>query len=250
MSTRCSSTRGPASEPSLVTWPTNTSGTSRAFATAASRCAHTDLRDRACRGRQLWISHCLYGVDDDECRRHLVDMLCDRRDVTLGHRPHVVVQDIGAGGTRPEVGAVTLRPTRRAPAGPRRRRPRSATGASTCRCRAHRRGATPTPRRTAAEHAVDLGQTCRNRHEPGTVDCRDRLPGRADVDADSDGCSDTAAADSTSSTSVFHSPHALHRPPHWGLPCPHSRHTNTLRGLAMAPPYAGGETVRFEGVRS
>ncbi len=40
VSTRCSSTRGPARPPSLVTWPTSTTLTPRALASATSRWAH------------------------------------------------------------------------------------------------------------------------------------------------------------------------------------------------------------------
>ena len=88
----------------------------------------------------------LDGVDDDERRRHLVDVLCDAADVALGHRPHVVVQRLGAGGARLELvqrlfGRHVEHPL--AARGVARRR--SATAASTCRCRARRRGATPNP---------------------------------------------------------------------------------------------------------
>ena len=40
VSTACSSRRGPASEPSLVTWPTRTMATPRRFASTTSCCAH------------------------------------------------------------------------------------------------------------------------------------------------------------------------------------------------------------------
>ena len=41
VSTTCSSTRGPASPPSLVTWPTSTTGTPRRLASPTRRCAHS-----------------------------------------------------------------------------------------------------------------------------------------------------------------------------------------------------------------
>ena len=127
VSTTCSSTRGPARAPSLVTWPTSTVGHA-----AVLRLAHEPvgaaphLGHRARRRAELGILDGLDRVDDEEVGLHLVDGGEQRRQVRLGEEPHAVDDRAEPLGPRPGPGGATPRPTRRA----RAHRPR-ATAART-----------------------------------------------------------------------------------------------------------------------
>ena len=83
-STRCSSVRGPATEPSLVTWPMSTTGMSRAFAawiTARGHLAHLGHPARGAldlRGRDR-----LDGVEHQQVGVDLLDVPEDRAEVGL-----------------------------------------------------------------------------------------------------------------------------------------------------------------------
>src|SRR5688572_10288761 len=89
--------------------------------------------------------------------------------------------------------------------------------------------ATNPPPSTRSISGSPVGTATNRALSTAAIDC-----GRVSADEGADEGADDA--DSTSSTSVFHSPHALHRPPHCGLPCPHWRHMKPVRDLAMTPP--------------
>ena len=103
VSTRCSSTRGPARPPSLVTWPTSTTLTSRALGLGHQAVgAPPDLAHRARRRRQLGVVDGLDGVDDHHVGRQGVD----------------VGDDVGQRPSRPPATATATRPPAARPAAP------------------------------------------------------------------------------------------------------------------------------------
>ena len=81
----CSSTRGPAMAPSLVTWPTRKTARAallRQAQEAAGRLAH--LGHAARRRRELVAVEGLHGVDDDHRRPRRLDGREDRLELGLG----------------------------------------------------------------------------------------------------------------------------------------------------------------------
>ena len=149
VSTACSSTRGPASSPSLVTWPTSTVAVWRRFVASMSCWAQPlHLRHRARRGAELGVVHRLHRVDDDEVGVERFDQRDDALDVALGREPQPVDQRVDASGAPLHLRGRLLARDVEAPRAGSRDRGRSLQAAtSTCRCPARRRRASPTPRR-------------------------------------------------------------------------------------------------------
>ena len=84
-STRCSSTRGPAIEPSLVTCPTRRTAMPRALAAAMRRTGDlAHLGDVACLALDVGARDGLHGVDDEQPRRARLDVAEHGREVGLG----------------------------------------------------------------------------------------------------------------------------------------------------------------------
>ncbi len=82
-STMCSSTRGPAIEPSLVTWPTSTSTVPRSLAIADQfERAAAHLRDRAGRALDLVGMHGLDRIDHQQRGR----LHCSESGQDVAHR--------------------------------------------------------------------------------------------------------------------------------------------------------------------
>ena len=158
-STRCSSTRGPAIEPSLVTWPTSTVVMLRVLATRISAAA-TSL---------TWVTppgtpstplgaDGLDGVDDQQRGPHLLDVGQHGTEVGLGREEELVVHPAGPIGAQPDLGGGLLAgDVERAGAHPRglggdleQQRALADAGLA----REQDRGARDQP---AAEHPVELG---------------------------------------------------------------------------------------------
>ena len=142
VSTTCSSTRGPARPPSLVTWPTRTTAMPRPLAACdqAGR-ALADLRHRArapsrCSGWwTVWMESTTTTVGLD-----LVDEVEDVGNRGLRRQPQAWAAASPAARPAGAPAAWTPRPRRRAPWRRRRRwTPPPAAAGWTCRCRAHRR---------------------------------------------------------------------------------------------------------------
>ena len=144
VSTTCSSTRGPASAPSLVTWPTST-----VARPAVLGLAHEPVGALAHLGRPspapspssgsytVWIESTTRtsGRTSSTCGEHV-------GQVRLGEQPQAVGDSVRAARPAPDLlarllGGDVAAPCR--PSGPRPPRPGAA--GSTCRCRARRRAA-------------------------------------------------------------------------------------------------------------
>ncbi len=108
-STTCSRTRGPAMEPSLVTWPTRIVVMSRVLATRISAAA-TSLTWVTPPGHAVDARRPdgLHGVDDDDLGAHLLDVGQDRAEVGLGGEVELVVHAAGAVGPEPHLGGGLL----------------------------------------------------------------------------------------------------------------------------------------------
>ena len=158
-STRCSSTRGPATLPSLVTWPTSTVAMPRSLATATSaavtaRTCVTPPATPSMPGAEMVCTESMTsrpGLDRVEVAEH-------RLQVGLGGQVEPLVQGAEALGAQPHLAGRLLAGDDQAgrvagwpPTAARRR-----AAASTCRRRARRRAAPPRRAR-----------------------CRRRAPGRA-----------------------------------------------------------------------
>ena len=108
-STRCSSTRGPAIAPSLVTWPTSTVVMLRVLATRISAAA-TSLTWVTPPGTpsmpeapMVWIESTTSSVGPD-----LLDVGEHRAEVGLGGEVELVVDAVGAVGAQPDLGGGLL----------------------------------------------------------------------------------------------------------------------------------------------
>ena len=103
-STRCSSERGPAMAPSLVTWPTRMIATPVVLAAMRQRGGdRPDLGDAAGDAVGLGGRHGLHRVDDDERRLHLFDVAERGLQVGLGGEEDLVVGAAGALGAQPDL---------------------------------------------------------------------------------------------------------------------------------------------------
>ena len=143
-STRCSSTRGPAIEPSLVTCPTSTTGRPRSLARPGERDGDgAGLGDPAGRAVGLRGGHRLDRVDDEQVGAQLVEVPDDGAEVGLGGEVELVVHGSGALGAQPHLaGRLLAGDVQHASACARPARPPPAA-ASTCRRRARRPAARP-----------------------------------------------------------------------------------------------------------
>ena len=108
-STTCSSTRGPAIEPSLVTWPTMIVVMLRVLATRISAAA-TSLTWVTPPGTPSTLGGAdgLDRVDDQQLGPHLLDVGQDRAEVGLGGEVELVVDAAGAVGAQPDLGGGLL----------------------------------------------------------------------------------------------------------------------------------------------
>ena len=108
-STRCSSTRGPAIEPSLVTWPTSTVVMLRVLATRISAAA-TSLTWVTPPGTPSMPDGAdgLDGVDHQQRRADLLDVGEHGAEVGLGGEVELVVHAAGAVGAQPDLGGGLL----------------------------------------------------------------------------------------------------------------------------------------------
>ncbi len=134
VSTMCSSTRGPASPPSLVTWPTSTTvRPRRRFASWTRRWAHsrTCTTEPGAEGRSasamVWIESI-----DDEAGLEPVDRGEHRAEVGLGVQPQLVAHRPEPFGAQPAPAGRSPRPRRRARL-PGQLGDAAGAGASTCR---------------------------------------------------------------------------------------------------------------------
>ena len=158
-STRCSSTRGPAMEPSLVTWPTSTVAMLRVLATRI-RAAATSLTWVTPPGTPSISAAAdgLHGVDDEQLGPDLLDVAEHRAEVGLGGEVELVVHPAGAVGAQPHLGGRLLAgDVERAARGPGRLRghleqQRGLADAGLAGQQDRRAGHQP-----AAEHPVELG---------------------------------------------------------------------------------------------
>ena len=99
-STMCSSILGPASPPSLVTWPTSTTDTPVVLASRTSRAALSrTCGDATGRGTDLGHTHGLDGVDDQQSGAVALGECNDCVDVVVGDQAYRLVADPEA--TRP-----------------------------------------------------------------------------------------------------------------------------------------------------
>ena len=166
-STRCSSTRGPAMPPSLVTWPTSTVAIPRLLAcrTSAAVTSLTWVTPPGTPVDALGADR-LHRVDDQQVGLELLDVGEHGAEVGLGGEVEVVVDARGSGRPAAAPGPRTPRRRRRA-CGCRCARsgrpPRAA--ASTCRRRA---------RRPAAPRRPGTSPPPSTRSSSGTPQDRDR----------------------------------------------------------------------------
>ncbi len=225
-STRCSSSRGPATAPSLVTWPTSSTGRSRSLASATSApaiartCVTPPARavDRGRRDR-------LHGVHDQQAGPHGVDVAEQRGQFALGGQVELVVQVAGALGAQPHL-------ARRLLAGDVQRRPLRAGGPAVRDLQQQRRLADSrlagqqhdgAGHDAAAEHPVQFTDTGGLR--AGRPRCR---PGRSAGPA----CAAAPAAPTLASagraaaisSTVPHAWHSGQRPTHLPTSWPQSAH--------------------------
>ena len=105
MSTRCSMARGPARSPSLVTWPTRTTGTPVDLASRVNRSTHAlDLGQASRRPRQFVVGNGLDGVDDDQRRPMAHDGGLDGHHVGPGQGQQVLGHRTDAAGPPADLG--------------------------------------------------------------------------------------------------------------------------------------------------
>ena len=155
VSTTCSSTRGPASAPSLVTWPTSTMATPRRLASTTSCWAHSRTwADRPRRRRQPPVGDGLDAVDDDEPGRRAVDGVDDAGQRRLGGQPQ-----LGAHG------AEAL--------GPQAHLLRALLGADV------QRRARPPRQQLQQQRALADARLAAEQRDRARARCRRRAPGRA-----------------------------------------------------------------------
>ena len=185
VSTTCSSTRGPARAPSLVTWPTRTTARPRSLASRTSRWAHARTwATEPGAEPTVGVVDGLDRVDDERASGATSSSVGERRGrgrvSATSHRPSVERRR----GARPAAApaGATPRPTRRARGPPattaadlgQQRRLADARLAADERDRA---GHEP-----AAEHPVELGDAGRAGRRTRRVDLGDRR-GREAADA-------------------------------------------------------------------
>ncbi len=247
----CSSTRGPARAPSLVTWPTMTVASPRVLESATRLSAHarTWVTEPGA-GLDVGVVDGLDRVDDEQVGRHLVDRRQDARPATSRRRPSTPAGQRAQAGRPPldllgrllgahhQAPQAAARPSRSAPA----------AAASTCRCPARRRPGSPNrapaPRRgpgRARRRPVGRGAAGAHRRRRPAVPAAGRWSGPQ-----------TGRGDSTSSAMVFHSSHVEHLPVHRGVVAPQAEQRKTVRGRlttvsletgsdGSATPPGGGE---------
>ena len=245
-STMCSSTRGPAMAPSLVTWPTSTSakfaglGQPDQLEAAARTCVTVPGALSIASSHMVWIESITTSAASPACSR-LAAM--SRRLIAAASSSGRVGHAQPAGAQADLLDGFLAGDVQHAAAGAREaRRPPAAAG-WTCRCRDRRRPAPPRPaparrpapgrvrrcrwgarrRFGAAGEADELRRACPRRPwRPG--------PGRGAI---------------ASSTMVFHSPQASQRPAHFGVTAPQDWQTKREVGLANAASEAVGGQHRL-----
>ena len=171
--------RGPAIEPSLVTWPTMMTGSPRSFATRM----RVDATSRTWLGCPAMPSDIadddrLDRVDDQQLGPHLVDVSEDRREVGLGGDVELVVQRAGALGAQPHLrrGLLGARVQHAPPAARALRRDlEQQRRLADAGLAAQQDGGAGHD--AAAEHAVELADPARAPRGVGRVDRRDRPRG-------------------------------------------------------------------------
>ena len=230
VSTTCSSTRGPASPPSLVTWPTSDDGQVALLGHPHQAVgALPDLGDRARGGGQVGVEDGLDGVDDHHRRGHLVEGGEDGRQLGLGQQPQPGMEGAQPLGPQPDLLGRLLGRHQQAPL---RRRGHGGQGLQQEGGLADARLAADEGDRAgdqaAAEHPVELGDARGPGRPRGHVDLADRHGAGRGREPAADRARPRAAGarpvPPTSSWSVFHPPQPGHRPAHLAASAPHSKH--------------------------
>ena len=238
-STRCSSVLGPASVPSLVTWPTRITGVAESLANAWSRAAVARTWPTEPCGPSSSSAMSVW-IESTMSRRRVAGLGRghDRVDVRLGQ--HVDLRTRRAARRRPGArrgagsGPRTPPRTRTGPArdqAARRWPPRPPARASTCRCpvrhpagrRCPERGRRPgrdRPRRCPRQR----GRRRARRPLPSAVSAGAATGARVRV-PDARRGRRRATLTTRVSTSVFQPPHERHWPSQRRLDAPHVPHT-------------------------
>ncbi len=230
VSTTCSSTRGPARPPSLVTWPTSTIDDVALLGLVDEPLgAPADLADAAGQRTERRVGHGLDRVDHDQLGADSFDRFEDVRQRRLGVQPQVVAGGAEALGTALDLLGALLGgdvQRRAAPCGEELQQQRALADARFAAEQRDRAGD-----EAAAEHSVEFGDGGGDRIAVFGADVADAGRPRACR------CGDRRIvgrlATSTSSTRVFQSPQPAHRPAHFGCEVPHSLHTWTNFALLM-----------------
>ena len=173
-STRCSSTRGPATTPSLVTCPIRTMQTFRALARRCRRAADS----RTCatdpgRGGELLVPQRLDRVDDADLGSGRLDRGADRLELRLGQHAHARRRAHALGAQPHLLGRLLAgHEQHRAPGADRAQHRRGQARLADARLAAEqheRPGHEP-----AAEHAIELGDARADARRGARLDGRER----------------------------------------------------------------------------
>ena len=252
MSTRCSTARGPARSPSLVTWPTRRSGAPVDLAMRVRRSTqHAHLGQAAGGLAQFGVGDRLERVDHHQGRAVTLDGGLDRLDVGPLERQEMPRHEADARGPSPHLGQRLLgRGQHDVDAGGRQRREHLEE-----QRRLADAGGTEQQRDRAGHHAaahdpVELADPGRQRVDGVGRDVGQRRRGRA-----AGRCRFGAGfARAGAGPSVFHSPQAGQRPVQRKEVAVAGRAqrsavarvgTERARGaVAMAAPYGRGVTTR------
>ncbi len=234
----CSSTRGPAMAPSLVTWPTSTSANFPALASWIS----SKLEARTCAtvpgALSIASSHMVW-IEFDHHQRGVAGRLQaggDVAQVDRGGEFQRRVMDAEATGAHPHLlDRFLAGHVEHAPAGPRqaggRLQQQGGLADPGIAADQHRRGR----HQPAAQHPVQFGDAGRAaRRRFGAAGQADEFDTRLPAAALPAGPGRAAMA---SSTMLFHSPQVSQRPAHFGLTAPQLWQTKREVGLAKLLPW-------------
>ena len=247
VSTTCSSTRGPARPPSLVTWPTSTTATPRALASCTRRWAHsrtctTEPGAEASSGSTtVWMesitttSGCTASRRGDDVGQH-----------RLGQR--ATARGGGRRAARPGP-APAARPPRPRRRGRAARRPASAAAMASSRVdlptpgsppsRVTDPGTRPPPStRSSSARPVGTGRA----PPPSTAVMGAGRAGGAEPAGEPPRRPAAGRRPRAPRRGVFHASHDGHRPVQRGALPPHSVHRWTVFTFAMGRPYGRGVT--------